>query len=264
MKWLNLAVLALCGTATGAGFAAAPAVAGPGYSAPKVVVDIVPAPPALVLFVDRVRSTAAADASEAQLEALFSNNTAVLAGGVGVDGLRLNEIRTFDKKSPKILQAAAGMQEGETPPGDKLADHARDIVWRFLAGGVDRKLVVGRQPGNPGRLCWGPVATVEAAVLKRAEDQAQEAKGNFRVTVSPLKVFAKDSAKSPVLETLPAKIAVRVTERGNGGMWQVLTPSGKNGYADQTGFVDLYSYGMCFARQKDGGWLIDAIMNRTD
>ena len=264
MKLLKLTGLVLRGMGMAAILSALPAAAGPKYSAPKVSVEIVPAPAALVQFVEKVRTTATAEASEAQLEALFSNKTAVLAGGVGIDGLRLNEIRTFDSKSPKILQAAQAMEEGETPPGYKLADHARDNVWRFLAGGVDRKLVVGPQPGNKARLCWGPVSTVEEAVMRRAEQQAQEASGNFHVTISAVKIYAKDNVKSAVLDTLPAKIAARVTKRGNGGMWQVLAPSGKTGFADQGGFVDLYSYGMCFGQQKDGSWLIDAIMNRTD
>lgn len=236
-----------------------------GYDAVPVQMEIVKAPPALVAFIKKIQATANFKAKADDIASLISDETELLVGGLVPEELELKSSGKFDRNSPKLWQFGNALLQGAKPADYQIGDHALDLVSGALEADTDRQLILGRQPGNPDRLCLGPVVTADKAALIRARAHHIHGNGFDSVTTTELKIYKDYSGKSRVIATIPANRAIQMIEFDErGGRATILAPSGQTGYADAKSLVSLYSSGMCFALQANGEWLVDAIMKRRD
>lgn len=246
---------------------AAPGFASPKYVSPKVRMDLVAPPPALADFIVKLRGLASGPADDAELESLFADDTEKLYGGIegsegGSPALKSDGI--FDRKAIKLFEAARSVMMDERPPGWKIEDHANEEVQKFLPDVKGGPRAYARRPGKPRQICSPPIPIVTSVELARAVAATKETNATFMATLGAVPVYAKNSTKSQIIATLPAKSAVAMERTYDGGMFNALTPAGQKGFADQTRMAKIYSVGLCFGPQKGGSWLISAVFVRNN
>ncbi len=234
------------------------------YSAPKAEFELVKKIPDFEKFTNKFVYDSGGE-TEQEVSDFFSDETEIFVVKTSDPLHKIKSIGKFDTSKSKIEEIGHALGGSKGMTLDKIRDYHQYVI---MDGPIYNP---GTFPGYPGRVCWQAIVSVNDVPLQAIINKIPKAKEEYeqadvRVTREKISVhFGSYNSKkgSRVIETISAKVGViYLKSAGNGVDYnaKILTPGGKIGYIESETLISAVPSGYCFAKQKNGQWLIDAII----